>query len=319
MEITLKPKHLKLHWQLILSALLATLAVYPISSSANSSTDPAFDVQASLVTPAQISLGEPVLIRYNIQNISGQAAALHMGMDRTDWYTIVLRDSEGHVVSVIPDNHAPHPMEAFWTMNTFSPDEKGTNEYIPVSTFLAIQKPGKYTLTVRANLKYALINDTAVGLSNTPLESSCLKQTQDITLPILVTAPDSNRLHAIAEALRKAVSDTGTNGKLLRADMDMLFFMPEAQVSAVWKDLATKPSMNSDLVASELEALHSKTGVDILVNMLDVPKLKCMPVSARINRIYNAADPVLREHIKAVARERGFEMPEHVGGPIILD
>ncbi|BDI32613.1 hypothetical protein CCAX7_46640 [Capsulimonas corticalis] len=296
---------------LIALVAVAAFALSPVPVSAREDVTPPLDVQVSLVTPAQITLGEPILLRYKIVNGSEQKVAAQLGVQGMDWYTITLRDANNTVMPSTQNQRPVQPRGAF-SIENGSLDKGGYSDgYIPVTKRVVIQHPGKYTLTLHVNIPYTLGSDTVAGSPDII--------SQDMAFQILVTAPDSHSLQSTAEALREAVSDTGTNGKLLRADMDALFSMPEAQVSAVWKDLATKPSMNNDLVASELEALGSKTSVDILVNMLDVPTLKCTPVSDRINRIYNAGDPILREHIKAVARQKGFEMPECAGESIIID
>lgn len=319
MEKTMKLKKQSLLWLTILGGVLAILATATIPVMADGDASPAFDVQASLVTPARVTLGEPILVRYGIRNVSGQVATAHLGMAGSDWYTFVLRDSDGRVVPTAQGSRSSHPVDAFWTMNTFAPGEDDNDEYIAVSQFKAVQRPGKYTLTFHVDLKYSFITDAQTGSLGVVTRASCLTQTQDIILPILVTAPDANRLRATAEVFQKAVSDTEVPGRLQRADMDALFSMPEAQVSAMWRDLAIKPSMKNDLVASELEGLQTKTGVDILVEMLDVPKLRCTSIDARISRVYNAADPALRDHIKAIAKERGFEMPDAASVPVRLD
>jgi len=136
--------------------------------------------------------------------------------------------------------------------------------------------------------------------------------------PILVTPADPNRLQATAEALRAASADR-MNGQLALAYMDGLFSMPEAQAAASWRSLALKPSIDTSVVANELAELRSATGVDILNEMMDVPGLHCTPISNRINKLYNAGTPALREHIKAIARKRGAEIPEATGTPIALD
>jgi hypothetical protein len=303
---------------MFITALVALgVTILPVLADDNAA--PAFDVQGSLITPAQISLGEPILVRCNIKNVSGQTTAAQIGRSGTDWYTLVLRDANNRIVQTAQDRLPIHSIKPLWMMNSFLRNGDADTEYITVSRFKTISQPGKYTLTVHVNLKYSLIPDSEIASPDALMEATCLTQAQDITMPLIVTALNPNRLQSTAEVLLKAVSYVG-DGKLSLAQMDALFSMPEAQVSAIWKSIAIKPSMmNNDLVASELEDLHSKVGIDILLAMLDVPNLVCSPINDRINRVYNAADPGLREHIKAAAKQRGIEMPEVAITPVVRE
>ena len=133
---------------------------------------------------------------------------------------------------------------------------------------------------------------------------------------ILVTPADPIQLRNTAEALQKASVD-GQNGVLARAELATLFSMPEAQAASSWRVLALNPSFGTDAVASELAELRSTTAADILSEMLDVPSLACTPIRDRLNRLYNAGTPALREHIETIAKRHGFEMPKVTGTPVV--
>ena len=94
--------------------------------------------------------------------------------------------------------------------------------------------------------------------------------------------------------------------------------MPATDVSSVWKELAFTPGNFNDRVAYQLQDLHSKTGVDILAQMLDMPDLHHNVIAECINRTYNIGDPALQSHIKTMAEERGFEMSEYAPVPAEL-
>jgi len=306
---------MKISWQSLFRAMfaaLSTLALVALPAYADDNTADPFSIQASLVTPAHITLGEPILVRYKIANNSGQRVAAQLGIYGTDWYTLTMRDAGGTAVLAIPDLRPKYPQGSHASQNGFFHDGETSTDYIPVTKWLSIQRPGQYTLTIHVHLRYAVDDTSAEGASATLLADAGLTQTQDITFPILVTNADPLRLRATAEALRQATL-TEQNGILARAKMEALFSMPEAQAAASWRSLALKPSMSTDLVASELAELRSATGVDILAEMLDVPVLNCTSLSDRINKLYNAGTPALRDHIKAVARRHGFEMREIAG------
>lgn len=299
-------------------AIVSFLGMIAAPAFADGSAVGPFSIQASLVTPAQITLGEPILIRYKLTNASSQRAVTHLGIYGTEWYTLAMRDAHGVPVPLIPDPRPTHPQGAYSSKSGFFRVGSSDTDYIPVTRRLAIQHPGQYTLTIHARLPYVVDDALTEGASEALADASGFTQMQDITFPILVTPADPTRLQATAETLRKASAD-GLNGPLARAYMDALFSMPEAQAAASWRSLALKPSMDTGVVANELAELRSATGVDILNEMMDVPGVHCTPITDGINRLYNAGTPALKKHIKAIARERGFEMPVVAGTPIALD
>ena len=313
--------NMEVFWQWLLSAMTAALpalALFALPALADNSAAEPFGVQASLVTPGRITLGEPILVRYTITNVSACKAVTHLGIYGTDWFTLTMRDANGVAVPVIPDSRPAHPQGAYSSKSGFFRAGSSDTGYIPITKGLAIQHPGQYTLIIHARLPYVMDDALTEGASEALATDSGFAQTQDITFPILVQPADLNRLQATAEALRKASTDR-MNGQLALAYMDALFSMPEAQAAASWRSLALKPSIDTGVVANELAELRSATGVDILNEMMDVPGLHCTPISDRINKLYNAGTPALRGHIKSIARKRGFEIPEVAGTPIALD
>jgi len=312
---------MKILWQRLLgvtAAALAALTLVALPAFADNGAAEPFSIRVSLVTPAQITLGEPILVRYTITNVSAHRAVTHLGIYGTDWYTLTMRDAHGVAVPLIPDPRPAHPQGAYSSKSGFFRVGVSDADYIPVTKRLRILQTGQYTLIIHVNLPYVTGDAVSEATPEALATASGLAQTQDITFPILVTPADPVRLRATAEALRQATL-TEPNGLLARAELEALFAMPEAQAAASWRSSALQPSTFTDLVANELAELGSTTGADILAEMTDTPGLNCTPVSDRLNRLYNAGTPALREHIKAIARKRGFKMPEVAGTPIALD
>ncbi len=310
---------MKTLWQRLPSAMIAALfalALVALPASADDSAAEPFSIQASLLTPSKITLGEPILVRYKLTNASPQKVVTHLGIYGTDWYTLTMRDIHGDAVPLIPDPRPAQPQGVYSSKSGFFREGVSDTDYILVTKRLAIQHPGQYTLIIHAKLPYVTGDDLDEGTPEASAADSGLTQTQDITIPILVTDADPIRLQATAENLRKASID-GQNGQLALANMDALFSMPEAQAAASWQSLAFTPSMFTDAVIGELAELHSTTGVDILAQMLDNPKLTRSSISVSINKLYNAGTPALRDHIKAVANLHGFEMPAVAGTPFV--
>lgn len=276
-----------------------------------------FQVQASLLTPAKISLGEPILIRYQITNATTQSILTHLGIYGTDWYSLSLRDAKGSPVAAVAALQSAPSQGAHSTKSGFFHGGTSDTDYILVTKCFAITQPGRYSVTLRAKLPYIIGGTLTEGTPETLAISSEQVQAEDISFSILITPTSATNLRSTAEALRVASTD-GQDGLLARAKTDALFSMPAAQAAPSWRALALTPSMSSDLVANELVELNTPTSVDILNEMLNVPNLNCTPISDRLNKMYNAASPTLREHIKAVARQRGFEMPEVAGVPAAM-
>jgi hypothetical protein len=317
----MKSKRLSLCWRASFGVLLAALTTASIPASADNATAPVFDVQASLITPKEINLGEPILVYCNIKNVSGQDAVVRMSKFEAEWYTVTLCDVNNGLVAPTalesPSTSAAETSPVSPARNTFSHSGETFNRYILVNKLSTIQHPGKYIITLHVRLPYTLVDDASLPGALKTMPGAM--QTQDIVLPILVTKPSVEHIHATAIALQKAVSDPTIGGDLVRADMDALFSMPETQVSAIWRDLANIPSMNNDLVATELTGLKSETSINILAQMLDNPSLHCTPISDRLNTLYNNGTPSLRDYIKKIAATHGIEMPQIAGAPVQLD
>ena len=296
---------------------LSVLGSAGLAFAADSNTGP-FRVQASLLTPARISLGEPILIRYELMNVSPQNALTHLGIYGTDWYTLTLRDTQGAAVPLLPDTRPAHPRGAYSSKSGFCRPGTSDIDYVPVTQRLSIPHPGAYTLTLHVRLPYVTGDTVTEGTPEGVAISSNQVQTQDIVFPLLVTPADPVRLRSVAESLR-AASAHETDGNLARAEMDGLFSMPEAQAAVTWRTMALKPNAYTELVAGELENLGTATAADILAEMLDAPGLVCTPVSDRLSRMYKAGTPTLRQYIKGIAAQHGFEMAEAVGSPVVLD
>ena len=288
------------HFGLCALLLILTLIVAPVQADTEA---PAFDIQTSLVTPAHISLGEPVVVRCQVTNVSGRTAVVHMRNCATDWYTVVLRSANGIDVSASPNAPAIHSEDLPWVGDKTLLNNDTAIEYIPVSKIKPLKESGKYTLIVRISLQYAITSDP----SSHTLVPHTVPQIQSVVLPITVTPQDTARLHAVAEQLRTAMFAGNGTAQL---SMDELFCMPEADVSVVWKEAALTPNLLNDRVASQLGDLHTQAGADILLQMLNAPGLHHAVIAECINRMYNGGNSALRDHVKVLAEQRGFEMPE---------
>jgi len=292
-------------WHFGLCALLLALVVIPVKADTEG---PTFDVHTSLVTPARISLGEPIMVRCDVVNVSGRTSVVHMRDCTTDWYTVSVRNANGADVPAAPNTPAIHSEDLRWVGDKTLLDGGTASEYIPISKLKPITQPGRYEVTVHISLQYAITGNPD-SLTLVPHQTP---QAQDVTFSVIVTPHDAARLHAVAEQLRTSATSGSSFPQL---SMDELFSMPEADVFAVWKELAFTPGDFNGRVAYQLQDLRSKTGVDILAQMLDEPGLHHNVIAECIGRAYNKGSFALQDHIKTMANQRGFEMPKQVPVP----
>ena len=296
------------HWGKGILLLAMALVISPVKATPK---PPVFDVRTSLATPAHISLGEPIIIRCDVANISGRTAVVHMRDCTTDWYAVSVRNASGADVPAAPNAPAIHSEDLRWVGDKTLLDGGTASEYILVSRLKPLAQPGKYEVTVYISLQYAITGDPEAHT----LVPHQTPQAQDVKFSVVVTSHDAARLHAIAQQLKTSAT---SGSSFSRLSMDELFSMPEADVHTDWKELALTPGNFNDSVAYQLQDLHSKTGVDILVQMLNMPGLHYNIIGDCINRAYNQGDPALQDHIKTMAKKDGFEMPEHAPVPAEL-
>lgn len=166
---------------------------------------------------------------------------------------------------------------------------------------------------MRVHISYAIVEpeeENPVRLKGL-LQDSGTNLTQDYTFPLIITASNTDRLRSTAEALCQSIIQE-KYGPRHKALMEALFSMPEAQAAASWEALASKPSMDADLIAHHLEHVHSPKAADILARMLRDPTLSpdnLTAVGRRLNEMYNTGNAKLREHIKQIAASYRITLP----------
>ena len=296
-----------------------------LGPSARADQDP-MSVEATLATPATLTLGEPIALHYKLSNLScDEHLAVLTGIYNTQWYTLGLQDAQGRQVPAVPDTRPLDPPGLHaGDVNNFavSASRDGWQDgYIVASKSFSVPRPGKYVLTLHVHAAYTLVAPT---LENPVLMKSMIRSaetiyTQDFQFPLTVTAANPTRLQAKANALKEAIAKEQSS-VLLLPEMDELFSMPEAQASSVWEEIALQAGpMNRDLIADHLANLHTSKAADILFKMLDNPAGSSSFVSEKLAETYNNGNPALREHIKSVAAQKGVQLPQQVVIPQVID
>jgi len=311
---------------LCIAAFSLCCTVLFLSASSCQADQAPMSVEATLVTPATITLGEPITLRYKLSNSSGdQKLTVLSGIYNTAWYTLSLKDTKGSQVPLIPDTRPLNPpgfhAGDVATFATAESRDSWQDGYIVASKSLSVPRSGKYILTLHIHASYTLVAPTLENpvLMKTMMNSAGTVFFQDFNFPLTVTTANPTVLQAKANALKEAI-DKEQSSALLRPEMDELFSMPEAQASPVWEKMALQAGpMSKDLIADKLANLHSKGAADILLKMIDNPQSNSEFVSRRLSEVYNGGDPTLRDHIKSAALQKGIQLPDQITLPQVTD
>ncbi len=312
------------HFSAATSLLFCTLLFLP-ASSIRADQAPML-VEARLATPATISLGEPIMLRYKLSNLSSDEQLVVLsGIYNTAWYTLGLKDQTGSSVRLIPDTRPLNPPGAHSgdvSSYAISNQRDGWQiNYIVATKSFTVPHPGKYVLTMHVRAPYTLVTPTLENPNQMKslMTSAGTVLTQDFIFPLTVTAADPVVLQAKAKALEEAISKE-LNSTILLPEMDELFSMPEAQAGPIWEEMAVRAKpMYRDLIAGKVAGLHSNMAADILFKMMNNPATNSGFVSTKLSEIYNAGDPGLREHIKSAAAQRGIQLPDKISLPTVID
>jgi len=304
--------------------LFCTLIFLPAASSRADQAP--MTVEASLATPATISLGEPIMLHYKLSNLSSdEQLVVLIGIYNTTWYTLGLKDQSGNPVRLIPDTRPLNPRGSHpgdvGMYATSGQRDSWRDGYIVATKSFTVPHPGKYVLIMHVQASYTLVAPTledSVQMKSL-IASAGTVLTEDFSFPLTVTAADPVVLQAKAKALKEAIGKE-LSSTLLLPEMDELFSMPEAQAGPIWEDMAIKAKpMDRDLIANKVAGLHSNKGADILFKMRDNPATDSGFVNDKLSEIYNGGDVPLREHIKAAAAQRGIQLPDKISLPQVID
>ena len=197
-------------WQRLVKGTLLFSLAFVVSPAKAATEVPIFDIQAVLVTPTRISLGEPIMVRCDVANISGRTAVVRMRGCATDWYTVSMRNANGVDMPPAPNAPAIHSEDLRWVGDKTLLDGGTASEYIPVSKLKPLTQAGKYEVSVRISLQYAITSDPK---SHTLVPQQA-PQAQYMRFSVIVTPHDPARLKAVAEQLRSSATSGNSTSQL---------------------------------------------------------------------------------------------------------
>ena len=311
------------HMQMLLKrALAVSAALVALTGGSTQAQTPGTDLKTdiSLVTAGTITQGEPVVLKYDVKNVSGSVRYIGATEDNSDWLSLSLVDAAGHAVAghSVPTarqkdskNNLASLTSAFSTPGLINA-RSTLGGYVVTSQWFPTLGAGKYTLVAHVHLFYRVIPASA------PIDVEV--DEQDISFPLTVTKADATRLQSAAQSLEKTILQSGSTASVAKRNMliEALFSMPSAQAGPSWQALLSDPSSSFWVLSEAVEDLvwlKPAAAPDILMGML----LKPSPAqdkyikSAVINgmaRTYRGGDSVLRQHIKALYASHG----EPLGG-----
>ena len=285
----------------------------------------AMECSLALVTDSRIVQGQPIILHYRLTNpSSNQGLGVHVGINKTEWYSLGLTDGAGRSASLIPDNRPRKPAGAHrGTFERLLPLASSSG-YIVVSQFLAVQHPGRFVLKVHVATPYAAedadMEDTAHIMAD--IKKGRMVFTKNFAFPLTILPTNVLALQETANTLRQDFLKK-SNADLHDADLEALFSMPEAIAAPVWAALADEAGgSDAIIIARRLSELRSIQASDVLIGMLENPALNRYSktyITGCINNTYNNADRSLRDHIRAVAADRGITMPQKAEVPTTID
>lgn len=301
---------------------LCCLAIGAVSSQAGLAASPTPPIEAQITVDGSknLSVGEPLSLLYRITNVSGdQNVGVGLGADKAQWCQLSLTDASGKTVQTIPNQGAPEPRGLHFTGTYLLQPDASEQDYLVVTRYLRISKPGKYTLTVQVNLPYILEEPTSSISLASRIKSSNKALITRFVFPLNITAANTTNLAAEAVNLSRMAKAEKDDSKQ-KCLLDELFSMPAAQAAPAWQKLVLGAGpMDKDLIVGKLAALRSAEAADILLQMVDNPATNSRFVSDKLAEVYNSGTPALQAHIKFIAGQRGLQVPEEIALPQVMD
>jgi len=283
---------------------------------------------------SSVMLGEPVVLCYRLTNTSRETLSVHVGRDKKDWMTMRLGGPSKTPPRSRPDLRLRQG-GIYSTGIRISAESSATGSVVVSQRFL-VSEAGDYDLSLDVVAPYEA--DFQAGKApprseEPPAERTVL--TESHAFPLTVTEAQPARLRAIAEALREAAAQAGSQERMM--SLEALFSMPEEYASESWRAAAFDPRLLHSLsfIADQLERLSTIAAAGILVEMVlntppaivgkvpadgattaeKLPITLSFSVHRQFHNLYFHADPALKAHLTKMYNDRGWAVPDR---PIII-
>ncbi len=293
---------------LLLLGLLLGVFVAPQQAQSSNKSD--LQVQVSLISNSTFSLGEPIVLKYQILNTSSERAETYMGKGQRGWVTETLSDAQGHAITFGAEQ-SPHQNGGAHVDGISVSPMSSAAGYVVFNPWTTIHTAGKYKLTVHTQLPYGL-GAQAEEVAPDKYEAFGNVAASDFTFSLNITPHTSGTLKQAAEMLRQSVADAKLQD-WSSAAVEALISMPEADVSSVWEEMISDPAVPRyalGFAADQLVRLHSITASDLVAHMRWEPARPLeageSPIgAAALDEMSQLGDAELRKHIERLYASHG--------------
>ena len=255
-----------------------------------------------------VSVGEPLVVNYNITNNSRQALTVLLGVRKSDWYSLsspsqadAREFSLNQYTEEVQGFHAL-PMQRISSAGLLS----GSLVLKQVGDKL---KPGQHSVSLNADIPYTTANG----------EQGELQQSYPLTFTVVAASP--SHLQDVARSLQRTVLANKTLEDS-RVAISALMALPEAEAMPALSALASDPNLalrsRKELV-EQLSVLASPKAVSLLAEMYWDPAQQlstgflgldysiCIPCLLR--QLHTTGSPVVKKQIEALFAAHSEAMP----------
>lgn len=296
----------------VLTALSLTLGGGQLRAQSEATAAGPINLTVALVGSSTISQGEPVLLKYVVNNTGGQKASVFTeDVNQNPLITERFTDAAGMMLIPSVNPILPHRKVNGFTVSsginlTDLRGNTSTSWEAVASAYVTFPHPGRYVLRVHVQNPY-VIGDVDRG----PRQLL----TGDYVFPMTVTEADPVSLRATAERLRQSILptlDVTARATLIKA----LFSMPEATAGTSWQALVEEPRLDGyalSQITTALARIHTIRAADILAELVWEPTQAPRAIqeaspSQHLYEMYDTGDAALRKHIEDLHKQHGAEM-----------
>ena len=273
------------------------------------------NLTVSLAGSPTVSLGEPILLKYVVNNTGGQKANVFTeDSKQNSLITERFTDAMGKMLVPSVNPILPHrivngmiPSSGLVNLTDLEANTSRKWETV-ANAYVTFPRPGRYILRVHVQDPYVIGDDD---------QGPRQLLTGDYVFPLTVIEAKPSYLRATAERLRSSVlatSDLNVRATLIKA----LFSMPEATASASWQNLVEEPRLDGyalSQIGTALARIHTIGATDILAEMIWEPVqprdvLNQASPGRDLDDVYETGDAALRKHIEELHKQRGVGMSQ---------
>ena len=269
------------------------------------------NLTVSLAGSPTVSLGEPILLKYVVNNTGGQKANVFTeDSKQNSLITERFTDTAGKTlvpsVNPIPPYRSPNTLFIFDGPNLEGMNADTSRSWETVANaYVTFPHPGRYVLRVHVQ------NPVVFGDDD---QAPRHLLSGDYVFPLTVVQANPTALRDTAERLRQSVlstTDLNARATLIKA----LFSMPEASASTSWQTLVEEPRLDGyalSQIGTALARIHTARAADILMEMVWEPvqtPLACAEAMSgqHLDAMYDTGDAELKKHIEGLRAKHGLE------------